>query len=265
MIGEQARGTTVAIVQARMTSSRLPGKVLMPVDGEPMILQQLDRISRARCLDHIVVAVSSEASDDHLVSVLVEAGFDVVRGSLDDVLDRFVAALDSYDADVVVRLTGDCPLACPSVIDDVISAFHASTADYLSNTLDPTYPDGLDVEVMTASSLRMVARNSLDPAEREHVTLGIYRHPETFAVENFADPSGRNNSHLRWTVDNADDLDFVRWVYESMAGATFDYPALLELLKQHPDRVRTEADAKRNAALDGLDTGVMRHRDGGQG
>lgn len=257
------RGTTLAIVQARMTSTRLPGKVLALVAGEPMIVQQLRRVARAERLDGIVVAISTDPSDDDLAVALADAGFDVVRGALDDVLGRFVSVLDSYDADVIVRLTGDCPLASPTVIDDVISAFHNSQADYLSNTMTPTYPDGLDVEIVIADALRRVASTSEDSAEREHVTLGVYRHPETFTIENFADPAGRDNSQMRWTVDNAEDLEFVRWVYASLAGQDFDYPQILELIELHPDRARTEQDAKRNAALDGLDTGVMQHRGSG--
>ena len=259
MIRQNSRGTTLAIVQARMTSSRLPGKVLAPVAGEPMIVQQLNRIARAERLDGIVVAISTDLTDNDLADVVADAGFDVVRGSLNDVLDRFVSVLDRYDADVVVRLTGDCPLASPAVIDDVISAFHDSQADYLSNTMSPTYPDGLDVEVVTADALRAVAGTSEDSAEREHVTLGVYRHPETFTIEYFSDPAGRDNSQMRWTVDNAEDLDFVRWVYSSLE-QPFDYLQILELIELHPDRARTERDAKRNASLDGLDTGVMQHR-----
>ena len=256
------RGTTLAIVQARMTSTRLPGKVLAPVAGEPMIVQQLRRIARAERLDGIVVAISTDPSDDDLAVVLADAGFDVVRGSLNDVLSRFVSVLDSYDADVVVRLTGDCPLASPTVIDDVISAFHNSQADYVSNTMSPTYPDGLDVEVVTADALRRVASTSVDSAEREHVTLGVYRYPKTFTIENFTDPEVRDNSHMRWTVDNADDLEFVRWAYSSLE-QPFDYSQILDLIELHRDRARTEQDAKRNAALDELDTGVMQHRGSG--
>jgi len=145
----------------------------------------------------------------------------------------------------------------------VISAFHDSQADYVSNTMAPTYPDGLDVEVVTAEVLRKVASISHDSAEREHVTLGVYRRPEMFIIENFSDPTGRDNSQMRWTVDNAEDLEFVRWVYASLTERPFDYPEILELLELHSDRIRTGKDAKRNAALDGLDTGVMQHRQSG--
>jgi spore coat polysaccharide biosynthesis protein SpsF len=254
------RGTTVAIVQARTTSSRLPGKVLMDLQGAPMIVRQLDRVQRAKTIDHIVVATSDDSSDDDLARIVQEAGYDIVRGSLDDVLARFRQAIDQYNPDVVIRITADCPLISPTVIDLVVEAFHSSKADYFSNTMVPTYPDGLDIEVMTARALRQVAESSTDPNEREHVTLGIYRQPGQFLVENFIDPTGVNNSSLRWTVDNSDDFVFVTRIYDEFFphNPNFDYADILELLTEHPDWNRTEADAKRNAALDGLDTGAMR-------
>lgn len=253
------RGSTLAVVQARTSSARLPGKVLQPMDGMPMILRQLERIGRARHVDGIVVATSVDPSDDELSEILVDAGYDVVRGPLNDVLDRFIDVLDAHDAEVIVRLTGDCPLACASVIDEVVQTFQSSEADYLSNTIVPSYPDGLDVEVMTREALTAIAAMSTDAAEREHVTLGIYRRPDSFVIENYVDPTGRDNSDLRWTVDNADDLEFVRTVYSSAGGKVFDYADILKFLEQHPELNRTSEDSPRNAALDGLDTGVMQH------
>lgn len=254
------RGSTLAVVQARTSSSRLPGKVLLSIEGAPMILRQLERIGRAQRVDGIVIATSADPSDDDLCQTLIDAGYDVVRGPLDDVLGRFVEVMDNYNVDVIIRLTGDCPLTCASVIDEVVETFHSSNADYLSNTMVPTYPDGLDVEVMTTKALRDVASMSVDPAEREHVTLGIYRRPETFVIENYVDPSGQDNSHLRWTVDNAADLEFVQQVFGSFSSQPFDYQEILQFLEQHPGLSRTAEDAPRNQALDGLDTGVMQHR-----
>lgn len=251
--------TTVAILQARMTSSRLPGKVMLPVLGEPMILRQLERLLRASSIDLIVVATSEDESDDELAILLADHGYDYVRGSLDDVLARFVRAIDEYEPDVVVRLTADCPLASPAVIDAVVGEFLAADVDYLSNTLEASYPDGVDVEVVRPSALRWVAENSSDPHEHEHVTLGVYRRPEQFRVANFAGP--RDLSHLRWTVDNADDLTFVRAVYEKLypANPAFELDDVLDLLEREPSLARTSADSARNAALDGLDTGAMKH------
>jgi len=255
------RGFTVGIVQARMTSSRLPGKVLMDLDGEPMVLRQLERVSRAVNIDQIVVATSDDPSDDALALALVDSGYDLVRGPLDDVLARFVYVLDEYQPEVVVRMTADCPLISPVVIDSVVQTFHSSTADYVSNTMDPTYPDGFDVEVTLARVLREVDMTSHDPDEREHVTLGVYRHPERFRIENFVDPTGRNHAELRWTVDTAEDLEFVRQVYRELLPRLpkFDYQDVLVLLDAQPELVRDDRHAHRNQALDGIDVGVMRH------
>ena len=252
-----SRGCTLAIVQARTSSTRLPGKVLKPLAGAPMILRQLERVSRAGTLDGVVVATSDDASDNDLAVLLTNAGYDIVRGPLEDVLARFTDVLDRYQPDVVVRITADCPLISPTVIDLVVEQFHASVADYVSNTLQPTYPDGLDVEVTTAEALRTVASVSTDRHEREHVTLGLYRHPEKFIVENVVDPSGNDNSSMRWTVDNPGDFSFVSTIYEHLYPHHFDYDDVLDLLKSQPELNRTDANAPRNAALEGLATGAM--------
>ena len=255
--------STLAILQARMSSTRFPGKVLAPLAGEPMILRQLERLQRAMLIDELVVATSDDLSDDPLVEVLRVAGFRVVRGSLDDVLDRFMSALDAAEAeglpapDTVVRLTADCPLASPLVIDAVIEEFHGSGADYASNTMQPTYPDGLDVEVVRASVLREVAAEATDPAEREHVTLGVYRRTDRYQILNV--PGATDLSDLRWTVDTPDDYTFVSGVYDELYAnkPDFDVEDVVDYLKRHPERSRTTADAARNAALQGLDTGAM--------
>lgn len=261
------RGFTVGILQARMTSSRLPSKVLLPLVGEPMILRQLERTREASKLDLIVVATSDDPSDDHLATTIIDAGYDVVRGPLQDVLARFIRVMDEYQPDVVVRMTADCPLISPAVIDHVVKVFDAGDADYASNTMTPTYPDGLDVEVVTSQALRAVAAVSTDPHEREHVTLGVYRRPDQFRIINVPDPTGANHARLRWTVDSAEDFGFVEQVYARLLPkvANFEYEDVLRLLEDHPELVRTNADAPRNSALEGLDTGVMvqeaRHRD----
>ncbi|MBI1351768.1 MAG: spore coat protein [Actinomycetales bacterium] len=248
---------TIGVLQARMTSSRLPGKVLQPILGAPMVLRQIERVRRATTLDGLVLATSIDPTDDELADVVTALGVPVVRGSLDDVLARFVQAIDTHGIDVVVRLTADCPLASPVVVDRVVSAFDPERVDYVSNTLQPTYPDGLDVEVVKADVLRWVAAHSDDPHEREHVTLGVYRRPDRFRVLNV---SGEQDlSDLRWTVDTPDDLAFVRQVYERLypGDPAFDVDDILDLLAQEPALNRTTEHAARNAALDGLDTGAM--------
>jgi len=249
--------TTLAVLQARMSSSRLPGKVMMPLLGEPMLVRQVERIRRSRLLDGIVLATSTDAADDPLAQLAGALGIPVVRGPLDDVLARYVLAIEHHQPDVVVRLTADCPLTSPTVIDAVIAHFAASNVDYCSNTLTPTFPDGLDAEVVRASALVDVAGVSNDPAEREHVTLGIYRRPERYRLANYA--GAVDLASLRWTVDTPDDLAFVASVYEALylADPDFDLADVLALLEREPGLSRTTADQARNAALVGLDTGAM--------
>lgn len=203
----------LAILQARMTSTRLPGKVMAPVLGEPMIGRQLERLGRAARLDRIVIATSREASDDPLASYCEGLGHTVFRGELADVLGRFLGALDLFpQAQTVVRLTADCPLADPAVIDATIARHEEAGADYTSNTpAVRTYPHGLDTEVMRRETLEAAGREATDPYEREHVTPFIYRRPERFRIASLSrEPS---LAHLRWTVDLPEDLDFVRDVY----------------------------------------------------
>ena len=209
----------LAILQARMTSSRLPGKVLAPVLGEPMIFRQIERLSRARKIDRLVVATSIDPSDDPLAEACEGRGVAAFRGSLDDVLDRFAGALGLFpDASTVIRVTADCPLTDWTVVDRVIGHLEASGADYVSNTpAERTYPHGLDVEVMRREALMDAWRDGRDPYEREHVTPYIYRRPETYRLEFVSRTPSL--AHLRWTVDYPADLEFVRDVYARL------YPA----------------------------------------
>jgi spore coat polysaccharide biosynthesis protein SpsF len=196
-----------------MTSSRLPGKVMAPVLGEPMIGRQLERLRRARRIDRLVVATSIDPSDDPLAAYCEGLELTVFRGALSDVLGRFQAVLAMHaDAEAVVRLTADCPLADPELIDRVVEHHHAAGADYTSNTLtNRTYPHGLDVEVIRPAALFEAAEQAVDPYEREHVTPYVYRRPEVYRLAGVA----RHTSlaSLRWTVDYPEDLAFVRDVY----------------------------------------------------
>jgi spore coat polysaccharide biosynthesis protein SpsF len=203
-----------------MSSTRLPGKVLRPLAGAPMILRQIERVRRAARIGRIVVATSDERTDDVLADVLRDAGLPVFRGPLDDVLARFIGALDAFGpADHVVRLTADCPLADPEVIDEVIARHLASGADYTSNTVvNRTYPKGLDVEAARTEALREAYAATADPYDREHVTPFLYRHPERFRLEIVAQE--KDESELRWTVDRPDDHAFVAAVYDALYAKT---------------------------------------------
>ena len=213
----------LAVLQARMSSTRLPGKVMADVAGAPMILRQIERLGRAKRIDRIVAATSTDPSDDSLAAVLTLHGVPVHRGPLDDVLARYEGALHAFGpAEIVVRLTGDCPLADPRVIDATIALLIERRLDYAANTpAHRTYPKGLDVEVMRSEALLRAAREAADPYEREHVTPFLYRHPETFAQDFISQP--RDEGEVRWTVDRPDDLEFVQAVYDGLYAADPDF------------------------------------------
>lgn len=229
------RPRVLAVLQARTSSSRLPGKVLLPILGQPMLLRQIERLKRCRDIDRLLVATSTDPTDDPLAKLCAEHGLDCFRGSLPDVLARFVEAARTVNPEVVVRLTGDCPLADPSLIDAVIRRFLASDFDYLSNCEPPTYPDGLDVEVLRLSCLEEAQREAVLPSHREHVTLFVRRQPTRYRLGNYADTVDR--STLRWTVDELQDYEFVRSVYEALYPdkpdfTTADIYSLLETVPQ---------------------------------
>ena len=207
--------SVLAILQARMSSSRLPGKVLLDLAGAPMILRQIERVRRAKLVDGLVVATSTEASDDPLAELLAAAGVDVFRGPLDDVLDRFIGALDAHPADHVVRLTGDCPLADPEVIDATVGLHLETGADYTHNRVRGVgFPWGQDVEAITAEALRRADALAATPEEHEHVTWGVWNHPERYRLQVLR--PAVEEGPVRWTVDRPDDLAFVRAVFEAL-------------------------------------------------
>ena len=218
----------LAIVQARMSSSRLPGKVLADVGSEPMLSLLLRRLARAQRIDRVVVATSVESEDAAVADVAHGLGVDVARGPLDDVLERFVQAMDAF-AGPVVRITGDCPLIDPSLVDSAIAAFLARPGcAYASNIAVRTYPDGLDVEVIEPAALRVADAEATDPSDREHVTALVRRDPKRFpAVEIRHDtPLG----DLRWVVDTEADLAFVRAVVVRLGDRRYE-ASLEEILE----------------------------------
>lgn len=236
----------IGVLQARAGSSRLPGKVLRPLLGEPMLARQIERLRRCERIDRLVVATSMETSDDAIDALCHKLSINCYRGSLNDVLDRFYQAARDYGATQVVRLTGDCPLADPRIIDDVIVAHLEHGNDYTSNTLQPTYPDGLDVEVFRFTCLDVAWREATLSSQREHVTPFIYQHPERFRLENVR--SVEDMSQLRWTVDEPEDFEFVRRVYEALYPVKPDFGTneILDLLHRQPELATLNAGRQRN-------------------
>lgn len=205
---------SLVVVQARAGSTRLPRKVLMPLAGQPMLGFMLARLAGVHA-GALVVATSREPQDDAVAAVAADAGVAVVRGSESDVLSRFLDALDEYPADVVVRLTADCPLVDPALVDEALAVSAERAADYTSNTLVRTYPDGLDIEVVRAGALRDAGRESTDPVEREHVTPFVYRRPERYRLAAMVGPEPLGGE--RWTVDTIDDLARIREIVAGLA------------------------------------------------
>lgn len=188
---------------------------MKPLAGRPMIERQLERLRRCETLERLIVATSLDASDDPLAALLGELGVEVHRGSLTDVLDRYVGAVQAFGVTGgVVRLTADCPLADPGVIDACVRRRVALGVDYCSNGRRRTYPHGLDVEAFTLEALLAAGREATDPYDREHVTPFIYRHPERFSIGELA--QDRDEGTLRWTVDTPEDFAFVERVYAAL-------------------------------------------------
>ncbi|MGA0605324.1 cytidylyltransferase domain-containing protein [Phenylobacterium sp. VNQ135] len=203
------------MLQARLSSTRLPGKVMKPLLGRPMILRQIERARRTSRLDRLVVATSTDPSDDPLAEMLEAEGLDVFRGPLEDVLARYIGALDRWPADTVVRLTADCPLIDPQVLDATIALLAETGADYAHcRTQEAGYPKGQDVEAMTAATLRRAAQLADSREEREHVTWGVWSRPDRYRIVRLMPPE--EWGHVRWTVDRPDDFEFVTAVYEAL-------------------------------------------------
>jgi spore coat polysaccharide biosynthesis protein SpsF len=225
----------VVIVQARMGSTRLPGKVLMDLCGRPMLERQIERLRRATTPDAIVIATTTGRGDAPIVALATALGVPVYRGPEDDVLARYAGAAEAHRADVVVRVTADCPLIDPVVLDRCVRRLlDAPELDYVSNALPRTYPRGLDVEALTRAALDAAHREASEGADREHVTRYVWRRPQRFRIAGVTDDA--DHSHLRWTVDAPEDLEVVRAVYAALYGADpeFGYADALRHAREHP-------------------------------
>ncbi|MFL5643161.1 MAG: cytidylyltransferase domain-containing protein [Chloroflexota bacterium] len=224
---------SIAIVQARMGSTRLPGKVLLPLIGEPILGLVMRRSARAMTVHEVVVATTTLPEDDRVVELAEANGWPVERGSESDLLDRYLGAARAHDAQVIVRITADCPLIDPVVIDRVVEAFRASGVDYASNVISPrTYPRGLDVEVIRRDALERAGIEDRDPAWREHVTPYIYRHPERFELLRV--PADEDHSDQRWSVDTAEDYTLMTRIYEALGRDDASWEEALAVVEANP-------------------------------
>ena len=239
----------LAIIQARMGSSRLPGKVLLDLAGRPVLWHGVSRVRQARRIDRLLVATTDQATDEPIRRFCAERGIACFGGSEQDVLDRFVQAArfaGATETDGIVRITADCPLIDPEVIDQVVTLFLESGADYVSNVQPPTFPDGLDVEVFRYAALLEAWREAKLVSEREHVTPYLRNHPEKFAARNLT--HDRDLSTLRWTLDEAADYDLLRRVVSALERrkTAFRLADVLQVLAEHPEWQELNRDFARN-------------------
>lgn len=244
---------TIAIIQARLGSSRLPGKVLLDIAGKPMLSRVVSRLRRSALLDGLVVATTVDALDEPLVEFCRDNGYVCLRGSQFDVLDRYYQAAREMQATNVVRITADCPLIDPGLVDQVVHEFMRTGVDFAANRLPPpfgrTYPIGLDIEICSFKALERAWQEADQPYQREHVMPYFY---EDTALQKISPTlsqatTGRgfkvllmdhdpDLGTLRWTVDTAADLEFMRQVYTQLGGGDdFSWVQVLKLVQEHPD------------------------------
>lgn len=236
----------LAIIQARYSSSRLPGKVMKKILGRPMLELQFERVKQSKLIDTLIVATSQQSDDEPIDVLCQKNGIACFRGSLNNVLDRFYQAAVGFSPEHVVRLTGDCPLLDSNVIDATIKLHLNEQYDYTSNVTPPTFPDGLDIEVMKFSVLKKAWEHAELPSELEHVTPYINKHPRKFKLGNY--PNNKDISYMRWTVDEAEDFEFVTKIYEELykQNPKFNYSDVLKLQSEIPDLLKLNDQFSRN-------------------
>jgi spore coat polysaccharide biosynthesis protein SpsF (cytidylyltransferase family) len=239
----------IAILQARCTSTRLPNKVLKPILNKPMIQWQVERLKQSKKIDRLIVATSKENSDLPLVKLCDDLSIPVFQGSLNNVLERFYNIAVDLEPKLIVRLTGDCPLIDPNIVDQVIDYMKLGNFDYVSNSMEPTYPDGLDVEVFSFDTLKYVYANAKRLSEKEHVTLYIANNSNEFKIGVYKNPI--DLSHHRWTVDDPRDFKLVTSIFEGLGHLDGDFfmNDILKFLEENPELYGLNNKTKRNEGL----------------
>jgi len=243
----------VAIVQARVGSTRLSEKVLKRILGKPMLWHVINRLKKAKLIDEIVVATTTRKEDKSIIRLSEENGVKSFAGSEEDVLDRYYQAAKTHNADVIIRITADCPLIDPRVVDRVVKHFLDGDFDYVSNTCvesgvtcKQTYPDGLDTEVFSFKALEKAWKEAKMQSEREHVTSYIWKQPDVFKIRRIQ--YCKDLSNMRWSVDYEEDLRFVREVYKRLykKGIFFHLEDVLTLLSEHPELMEINSVISKN-------------------
>jgi spore coat polysaccharide biosynthesis protein SpsF len=241
-----------AIIQARMGSTRLPGKVMLDLCGSPVIEHVINRLNKSNLIDEIIIATSTDSNNQPLIDFCINKGVSFFVGSEDDVLDRYYqTAIDNNveDEDILIRITSDCPLIDPFVVDKVIQEHISSDNDYTTNVLDCTYPDGLDCEVFNFSTLKDTWLNANLSSQREHVTLYIRDNPDKFKLGNVKNDV--DLSDFRWTLDEKEDFVFIEEVYNNLfdKNSFFTMEDIVELLNEKPELLKINSKFDRNEGL----------------
>ncbi|MEJ0034120.1 MAG: glycosyltransferase family protein [Bacteroidota bacterium] len=235
-----------AIVQARMGSTRLPGKILTEFSGDTLLGHIINRVSKAKLVSKVVVATSTNPSNDQLITWLDRRGIQSFRGSENDVLNRYYGAAKASGAAHIARITADDPFKDPEIIDAVGEMYLNGKFDFAYNNKPPSFAEGLDTEIFSFAALEKANANAVDPFEREHVTQHFYRNPRLFKQKNYSSPL--DYSHLRWTIDTPEDLVMAKVVYENLytRGKVFVAKDILELIERKPEIPQINQDVKRS-------------------
>lgn len=239
---------TAAIIQARFGSTRLPGKIFKDLCGKPVLWHVVNRLSHSKFLDKIIVATTILPEDDIVEKFCTDNKILFSRGSSEDVLSRYYEAAKKFDAEIVIRITSDCPVIDPQILDTMIEEFTAASKteniDYMSNSIQRTFPRGLDVEIFTFDVLEKTFNEAVQTYEREHVTPYIYQHPEIFKIKNFA--GEKDYSFHRWTVDTPEDYELIKKIYDELydPGKIFLFSDILKLFEQQPDLININQHIK---------------------
>jgi spore coat polysaccharide biosynthesis protein SpsF len=238
----------VATIEARMTSTRLPGKVLLPAGGKPMLKHLVDRLRQVKSLQAIVLATTINSMDDCLEAFAKQEGIAYFRGSEEDVMGRVIGAADSVDAEIVVEITGDCPVIDPLIVEQTIQMYVHNDCEIASNSIVRSYPDGMDTLVFALDTLKHSAAMTNDPLDREHVTLHIWQHPELFRPVNLIAPPDLYWPGLGLTLDEKEDYELLKKLIEYFGPSKpyFSCREIIELLKTRPDWVAINQQVRRN-------------------
>ncbi len=233
------------IIQARIDSRRFPKKVLAKIENRPMIWHVIERIKGIRGIKQVVLVTTKNPQDKILLKIAKDCNIMSFKGKTCDVLDRYYKCAIEFDADPIIRITGDCPLIDPNIIKKMLNLYTKGDYDYLTNTFPPTFPDGLDVEIFSFKTLEKLVKKAKLPSEKEHVTSYIKNHPKEFKILNYENPN--DLSKFRWTVDEKQDLEFVKRIYKKMKPTVkFSMKNILKIISKDPNILKINSMISRN-------------------